>query len=444
MRRAAIFVAALALAPAAHAATPSIAVHVVGSTSGAAPLHVTLTATGDAVSYHWDLGDGSSADGPAVDHTYRAGAFTAKVTGTGTDGSTAQATVPIRSVALRLSAPNTATYGLRTTFRGKLVPAIRSKAELWLGTQRVGVGSVDRRGRVRVRARVLQPGTYELRWGGVASNAVSVRLRPRLHAVVAGTGQLHTPLVLHATVRPAGPLRVEVWRDAARVLAATYVRPVALRLGTNRAAVYRIRVTAVPRAGFTLGQRTIRRDVFVPSLSMGSTGPSVRALEQRLDDLHFALRGVDGAFGEDTRDAAVAFQKLHGLPRTGQVTAVFWHLLLRASTPAARFPGDHIEVNKTRQVLYVVRAGKVVLISHVSTGATGNTPVGRWHVYSKVPGWLPDGMFDSSFFVGAFAIHGYPSVPVYPGSHGCVRLPVWLAPRIYELDPYGTEVDIYN
>jgi lipoprotein-anchoring transpeptidase ErfK/SrfK len=83
------------------------------------------------------------------------------------------------------------------------------------------------------------------------------------------------------------------------------------------------------------------------------------------------------------------------------------------------------------------------LVSHVSTGATGNTPVGRWHVYSKVPGWLPDGMFDSSFFLRGFAIHGYPTVPFYPGSRGCVRVPVWFAPRIYGYDPPGSTIYIY-
>ena len=58
--------------------------------------------------------------------------------------------------------------------------------------------------------------------------------------------------------------------------------------------------------------------------------------------------------------------------------------------------------------------GRVVRVVHVSTGATGNTPVGRWHVYSKVSGFLPSGMYDSSFFLGAFAIHGFYSVPAYP------------------------------
>ena len=94
MRRAAIFVAALALAPAAQAATPTILAHA-STQTGAAPLHVTFTATGDAVSYHWDFGDGSAADGAIADHTYRTGAFTATVTGTGADGSTQRVSGPL-------------------------------------------------------------------------------------------------------------------------------------------------------------------------------------------------------------------------------------------------------------------------------------------------------------------------------------------------------------
>ncbi len=79
----------------------------------------------------------------------------------------------------------------------------------------------------------------------------------------------------------------------------------------------------------------------------------------------------------------------------------------------------------------------------MSTGATGNTPVGVWHVYSKVPGFNAKEMYYSSFFVGAFAIHGYHSVPPYPASHGCVRIPLWVAPRVYSLIGYGTTVYIY-
>src|SRR5438067_1495581 len=116
MRRAAIFVAALALAPAAQAATPTVLLHASAQT-GAAPFHVTFTASGDAVSYHWDFGDGGLADGPVAEHTYRTGAFTATVTGAGADGSTQRASVAIKSMALSISAPREAAYGSWTTFR---------------------------------------------------------------------------------------------------------------------------------------------------------------------------------------------------------------------------------------------------------------------------------------------------------------------------------------
>jgi lipoprotein-anchoring transpeptidase ErfK/SrfK len=52
-------------------------------------------------------------------------------------------------------------------------------------------------------------------------------------------------------------------------------------------------------------------------------------------------------------------------------------------------------------------------------------------------------MYFSSFFIGGFAIHGYSSVPPYPASHGCVRVPIWVAVRLYELASYGYEVDVY-
>jgi peptidoglycan hydrolase-like protein with peptidoglycan-binding domain len=199
-----------------------------------------------------------------------------------------------------------------------------------------------------------------------------------------------------------------------------------------------------PAAGYARARTSLEKVVFSPRLAVGSAGPSVLALNRELARIRIALGAVDSSFGLDTRDAVVAFQKLHGLPRTGAVDARLWRLLLAAQTPHARYPyGNHIEVSKPLQVLFIVRDGRVVLVSHVSTGATGNTPVGRWHVYSKAPGYLPDGMFDSSFFLRGFALHGYDPVPFYAGSHGCVRIPIWLAPRIYGLAPYGSVVDVY-
>ena len=75
-------------------------------------------------------------------------------------------------------------------------------------------------------------------------------------------------------------------------------------------------------------------------------------------------------------------------------------------------------------------------------GATGNTPVGRWRVYRKVPGW-DWVLWYPMYFLRGFAVHGYPSVPPYPASHGCVRVPMWLAPSLYSTYGYGSTVYVY-
>ena len=165
------------------------------------------------------------------------------------------------------------------------------------------------------------------------------------------------------------------------------------------------------------------------------------ALERRLAELHYALRGVDSVYGHDTFEAVLAFQKVHGLPRTGRVEPWLWR---RLSLAGSRAPsgGDYIEVDKTRQVLFVVRDGKVARVVHVSTGATGNTPLGSWSVYRKVGGW-DWVLWYPMYFKGGFAIHGYPSVPAYPASHGCVRIPMWIAPSLFGTHGYGTTVVVH-
>jgi PKD repeat protein len=77
----------LTFSPAATAAAPPTIAVSATVTSDAAP--VAFAASGDAVSYHWDFGDGGVADGASVGHVYRAGAFTARVTGTSAGGETA-------------------------------------------------------------------------------------------------------------------------------------------------------------------------------------------------------------------------------------------------------------------------------------------------------------------------------------------------------------------
>ena len=86
-------------------------------------------------------------------------------------------------------------------------------------------------------------------------------------------------------------------------------------------------------------------------------------------------------------------------------------------------------------------------IRGVSPGIAGYfTPVGRFSIYRKVTGFdnSPLGtLFDPMYFTGGYAIHGNPSVPPYPASHGCVRVPMWIAPYLYATNPYGETVYVY-
>lgn len=437
----------MALAPAAQAAPPSVTARATPA-SGAAPLQVTLTASGNAATYHWDFGDGASADGAVVRHTYATGRFKALVTARSATGEVSQATVTVTAWGLSLAAPRVGRYQQLLRFRGRLVPAVKgARIGLFRGARRIASVRTDRGGRFVVRGRVGAPDLrYTARYEGASSSAVALVVRPGLDTAFAGSGRVGRPLSLLVRARPAAAGTVTVWisRDGRLIGSRAFRGRLRIRLATGRAGDYRIRVALQPAAGWLASGRRLERIVYASSLGPGSSGASAYELDRRLHELHFALGRVDGYYGQDDFDAVIAFQKLHGLPRTGSVDARVWRELVRAQVPRARHPhGDHIEVSKGRQVLLVVRNGEVALIVPVSTGATGNTPLGLWHVYSRVPGYNAEQMYYSSFFVGAFAIHGYHSVPAYPASHGCVRIPLWVAVRVYSLIDYGTAVYIY-
>src|ERR1041385_5851403 len=55
----------------------------------------------------------------------------------------------------------------------------------------------------------------------------------------------------------------------------------------------------------------------MPILKQGSSGPDVKDLQQKLNDLGFDPNGVDGNFGPGTRAAVIAFQRSKGLQADG-------------------------------------------------------------------------------------------------------------------------------
>jgi peptidoglycan hydrolase-like protein with peptidoglycan-binding domain len=189
------------------------------------------------------------------------------------------------------------------------------------------------------------------------------------------------------------------------------------------------------------------RSTPLPTLRMGSRGVFVGLLERRLASLHYRLVGIDRSFDLRTADAVMAFRKVQRMQRTTVVDASVWRRLADPIVPHPRVKtgGFHIEVDQTRQVLYTVDDGAVTNIMHVSTGKP-STPTrdGSFFVDRKLAGYSAHLLYYPSYFDGNRAIHGWPDVPSYAASHGCVRVPFWNAQWIFGLTPIGTRVVVYH
>ena len=193
----------------------------------------------------------------------------------------------------------------------------------------------------------------------------------------------------------------------------------------------------------TSGAKKVRTP---PPLRQGSRGEWVHTLERRLVELNYHLKRVNQGFDFRTSDAVLAFHKVHGMGRGTSVTKATWKRLSdpRTPKPKAKKPKEHIEVDQTRQVLYIVREGEVDVIVHVSTGAGGATRDGVFNVHRKIAGFSPGRLYYPSYFDGNRAVHGWPDVPPSPASHGCVRVPYWTAKFLHRVMHYGMQVRVYH
>lgn len=445
-------IALLIFVPAAPAAAPVVSIQAT-SLKGVAPLAVAFTAGGDAAAYHWDFGDGTSADGPAVAHTFAAGRWTTMLTGQSSGGETTTQSISITASALTLVAPKHALrFARRSLFKGAVIPAERGVRVALVGpTGHVARTRTRANGAYVLQARVRRPGSYLTRSARGSSTPVAVSVVPQLSTRLAGSVARGSPYYFVARLVPAfsGRLSVTIKRGAKPVLNRTFSSRVRIKLDTRRVANFTVRVETVPAEGYGRVVRTLRARVVLPRLAYGLRSPAVADLGRQLRALHYATP-TGTSFDSRMLDAVYAFQKVHGLARTGVVDSRFWRVLAGAAIPRPRYagPADHLEVDKSRQVLFVVRGGQVALVVPISTaGLAGTfTPVGQFSVYRKVVGFDPSPLgtlYDPMYFTGGYAIHGNPSVPPYPASHGCVRVPMWIAPLLYATTPYGQTVYVY-
>ncbi len=189
-------------------------------------------------------------------------------------------------------------------------------------------------------------------------------------------------------------------------------------------------------------------------------GPEALALEQKLSEMGYLVGRVDGVLDGATKHGITAFQKVEGLARNGVADGPTLARLATAQTPPPLFstPPDHWEVDIPRQVVFMVRGGKVAAISPTSTGNNkmfrsegysrrAVTPNGRFQINYKRNGWrnAPLGrLYRPAYFNGGIALHGSTSIPTSPASHGCVRLPMAFADYLLDNAPVGMVVYVHG
>ncbi len=182
------------------------------------------------------------------------------------------------------------------------------------------------------------------------------------------------------------------------------------------------------------------------------------AFEQRLAALRFDVN-PDGVLDGDTRHAVIALQKLTGLPRTGKPTPDVNNALASFQRPPPLVPAGsptRVEIDLTRQVIFLYVGGQLERILPTSTGSGKRyceegqcgiavTPRGDFRVQRRISGWRKSELgrlYNPLYFTGGIAIHGFPSVPTSPASHGCVRIPMSAANWFPQVVPDGTPVHV--
>jgi len=187
----------------------------------------------------------------------------------------------------------------------------------------------------------------------------------------------------------------------------------------------------------------------------------VRQLQRRLVQLGYWLGTPDGTYGDLTQQAVTAFQKVEGLPRDGLVGPVTKEALEHAERPRGRTGGgNRVEIDNARQVILIVRNGRVAWALNTSTGTEkpytvgggtelADTPPGRWKVTWQVDGYDSGALGTlyrpKYFHPDGIAVHGYHSVPPYPASHGCARVSEAAMDWVWAegLMPVGASVWVY-
>jgi hypothetical protein len=178
----------------------------------------------------------------------------------------------------------------------------------------------------------------------------------------------------------------------------------------------------------------------------GTSGARVTVLQRGLHKLGYATP-VSGYYDGGTAVAVNAFRKVNNLGRDGYATVGVYDRVLRGRGAfRLKYPkaGKHAEFDWSRQVLVLAKDGRPYRTYHASSGTSATPTVfGTFRFYLQTPGTNAKGMVHSNYFIGGYAIHGYASVPNYPASHGCIRVPIPSAASIFNWIDIGDRIFVY-
>ena len=184
-----------------------------------------------------------------------------------------------------------------------------------------------------------------------------------------------------------------------------------------------------------------------PVLQEGNQGPDVAAMQRQLLKRGFWLPSANGTFDSHTRHALTAFQKYMRASRSGKLDANTRYILAAVNDKVTpRWGGTKsVEIDITRQIAMMQTNGEITWIFDISSGKSSTpTPIGNYRIYNRVSKlgtlWRP------RYFTGGYALHGSPSVPTYPASHGCIRFTNAEMNAVWDMNlaPIGTPVRVFR
>jgi hypothetical protein len=185
-----------------------------------------------------------------------------------------------------------------------------------------------------------------------------------------------------------------------------------------------------------------------PDLRYGDRGTAVRVFHKLLRRAGYGNAPGGREFKSASGRAVHAFRKVNGMSRSERATSrVFRTLAAGKGGFKLRYPGagKHVEVDLSRQVMVLAKGRRPRYTYHISSGAPSTPSAqGKFHFYSKDPGYNSIGMYYSVYYNGGEATHGYQSVPDYPASHGCIRNPVPDSVFIYNWIDLGDPIWVYD